>query len=65
MKIEEAMGRCKVRGYIARISNPDVKHWKNTLTFSMLLYGRLSFADRTAEDWNTYDPEADEYSLVG
>lgn len=63
MTLEQAMGNCKVRGYIAR-EDSKMKHWKNTLNFDTLP-GRISFVDRLALDWMTYDPEGEATSIVG
>lgn len=63
MKLEQAMSWCKVRGYIARLSKPDKKYWKIQPSFETLETD-LPHEDRTAEDWKTFDPEADENPLT-
>lgn len=64
MRLEEAVERCKVRGYIARDSKPERKYWKNSLLFKdiLTLFGP---GDQGANDWGHYDPEGEETSIVG
>lgn len=62
--LTRAMEWCKVRGYIARKSKPDIHYWKNTLDFHDLPR-KLSTNDRDAIDWAHFDPEADENPLLG
>jgi hypothetical protein len=57
------MDWCKVRGYIARASNPQTKYWKNTVGFRLLPH-TLPADDRDALDWQHFDPEADENPLL-
>jgi len=64
MTLTDAMLKCKVRGYIARISKPDECYWKNTYDFEKLCY-ILKFDDRMADDWQCYDPEGEETSIIG
>ena len=64
MKLEEAIERCKVRGYIARDAKGDRKYWKNSMKFEKVLV-LLAPGDQEAEDWGHYDPEGEETSIVG
>jgi hypothetical protein len=65
MNLERAMQNCKVRGYIAREQwPPHRKEWKNTLAFDELP-DTLGVDDATADDWNCFDPEGEETSIVG
>ena len=58
----EAMGSCKVRGYIARDAFSDIKFWKNVPDSHNWI---LCPEDLRATDWNTYDPEGEATSIVG
>jgi len=62
MKFREAESKCHVRGYIARDAAPDNKFWKN---HSVPLECRVSIQDQLEKDWNHYDPEGIETSIVG
>ena len=64
MDLEIAMENCKVRGYIARKSRPNKKYWKNSRYWDDLLM-ILRNMDMQASDWETYDPEGEETSIVG
>lgn len=63
--LERAMRRCMVRGYIRREQwPPHVKIWKNTRNFYETP-DILSVDDAMAEDWDDFDPEGEETSIVG
>lgn len=62
--LDKAMQWCKVRGYIARKSNPDKKYWKNSSYFGLLPL-TLNKEDAEATDWKCFDSEADDNPLVG
>lgn len=59
MTAQEAGERCHVRGYIAREADPRVKLWKNSIGFDQCL------PNLPGNDWETYDPEGNETSVVG
>ena len=62
MTLIEVMRQCKVRGYIARKSNPEKKYWKNhTEPFTT----RIPIEDYNATDWECHDPEQEETSIMG
>jgi hypothetical protein len=65
MILAEAMEWVKVRGYIARESKPEEKYWRNTMFFRFLPTTLKNEDDLNADDWQTYDPEADENPLMG
>lgn len=68
MSLQEAMTRCFVRGYIARKSKPNDKYWKNGTRNGVHFYNIpsiLSIEDKIAIDWNTYDSEGEETSVIG
>ena len=50
---------CHVRGYIMQKSNPEIKLWKNTVGFYSCL------KDLHGNDWDHYDPEGSETTIVG
>jgi len=61
LPFSEHVKLCKVRGYIARKTKPEEKFWKDNLT---PLADRVPDEDQSAEDWEHYDPEAEEASVV-
>ena len=63
MKIKEAAEQCKVRGYIARKKLPHVKIWKNRRFFEIEV-SDISLYDQHS-DWDCFDPEGEEASIVG
>lgn len=69
MRIYEAMKFCKVRGCIARESKKEIKYWKNVSRDNPKrfpnLHNILPPEDMLAEDWETFDPEGEEGSIVG
>ena len=62
MKLIEAMRNCKARGYIARLSQPEIKYWKN---HDEPFTARIPIKDWEAKDWKCYDPEGEETSIIG
>jgi len=63
MTFKDAVSRCKVRGYIARESKSNSsKYWKN---HPERLEDRVPVWDQKADDWDTFDPEGEETSIVG
>jgi len=67
MNFRDAVNNCKVRGYIARPSYhadiPDnIKFWKN---HNAPLECRVAWQDQIEKDWECYDPESVETSIVG
>ena len=59
MTAKEAGEICKVRGYIAQKSVPEIKVWKNTHGFYQCL------PNLPGDDWETNDPEGEAASIVG
>ena len=59
MNAIEAGEICKVRGYIAQKSMPDIRLWKNSMGFYQCL------PNLPGNDWECYDPEGEETSVVG
>ena len=59
MNATEAGRLCKVRGYIAQQSKPNIKLWKNEYGF----WGAV--VNAPGDDWETHDPEGEETSIVG
>ena len=60
MDYETMKSQCHVRSAIRRRSKPGGKHWKN---HTESLDSRISQNDKTAMDWEEYDPrEHEEYS---
>ena len=55
----EAGEKCHVRGYIAQASSPETKLWKNSTGFYQCL------PSLPGNDWECFDPEADEQPLIG
>ena len=49
----EAGVRCKLRGYIARKSDPKIKLWKDSVGFYQCL------PNLPGNDWETFDPEGE------
>ena len=68
MKFREAVNKCKVRGYIARPNgyhadcSGDFKYWKN---HNAPLECRVAWQDQIEHDWECFDPEGEETSIVG
>jgi len=62
MPFIDAVFRCKIRGYIARKSKPHKNWWKN---HTIRLEDRVPIEEQKANDWNTFDPEGEETSIVG
>lgn len=62
MKFRDAVEKCKVRGYIARDAEPQKHYAKN---HNAPLECRVAWQDQICHDWNHYDPEALETSVVG
>ena len=60
MKIKKAAEICKVRGYIYSESL-TTKLWKNTIGFE----AAVNALPQEFNDWECYDPEADENPLLG
>lgn len=64
----EAFEKCKVRGYIARKNGyiadipDDYKYWKNQSTPMECL---IAWQDQIQYDWEHFDPEGEETSIVG
>ena len=67
MKFSIAKNNCKVRGYIARTDGyhadipKDFKYWKN---HSIPLECRACPQDIAESDWEVFDPEGEETSIV-
>jgi len=70
MKFRDAVNCCKVRGYIARPNgyhadcdscSPDFKYWKN---HPVLLENRVAIQDQVEHDWEVFDPEGEETSII-
>ena len=59
MTAKEAGEKCKVRGYIARTSDPELKISKNQVGFYSCL------PNLPGDDWEHYDPEGEETSIIG
>lgn len=59
MDAKEAGQNCKVRGFIAQKSNPEVKLWKNSVGFYQCL------PNLPGKDWECHDPEGEEISITG
>ena len=63
--LEQAMRRCKVRGYIRREQwPPHVKVWKNHHDFDDTP-DIVSGEDATAHDWDAFDDEGESTSIIG
>ena len=60
MTAQQAAKLCHVRGYISQDSNPEIKLWKNSFGFYQSVNVGLP-----GIDWNHYDPEGEETSIVG
>ena len=68
MKFRDAVNRCKVRGYIARPNgyNADIpSDFKFTKDDSTPLECRVAWQDQIETDWNHFDPEGEETSIIG
>lgn len=59
---DQAVRTCMVRGYIARRESPELHYWKN---HPVPLDKRVPLSDQRADDWDDYDPEGEETSIVG
>ena len=60
MKIKEAAERCKVRGYIeSKILTTRL--WKNSVGFD----AAVDALPQEYDDWDCFDPEGEETSIVG
>ncbi len=68
MRFRNAVNRCKVRGYIARPNGyhadipDDFKFAKN---HHLPLSCRVACQDQVECDWDHFDPEGEETSMVG
>lgn len=62
MTFEQACRLCLVRGYVARDSLPGIHIWKN---HTIPMQDRIPVELQTGTDWETYDPEGEETSIVG
>lgn len=65
MKLGEAIKKCKVRGYISKILTPEIKYYKNdsrTIIERVIKQQRDCMLDN---DWENYDIEANETSIIG
>jgi len=60
MKIKEAAENCKVRGYIYSPSL-TTKLWKNSVGFE----AAVNALPQEFDDWECYDPERIETSIIG
>ena len=68
MEFRDAVNRCKVRGYIARPNGyhadiPD--SFKFAKNHNAPLECRVAWQDQIEKDWNHFDPEGAETSIVG
>ena len=63
MLLAQAMDFCKERGYISRDSNPLIHYWKNSSYWERLPIW-ISDEEKIANDWETHDPEGEEYSIT-
>jgi hypothetical protein len=62
MTFDEAVRRCMVRGYVARESLPGIKLWKN---HEIPIAERVPTDLQDGNDWDHFDPEGEETSIVG
>ena len=57
MELLRAIEKCHVRSAVYRTSNPAVRYYKN---HSIDIVDRVTVEDRTATDWEEYDPRDDD-----
>jgi ethanolamine ammonia-lyase large subunit len=64
-KLAAAISRCKIRGYIARESTPEIKYWKNSDKTIIERVLERQKDDIYEDDWECFDPENEETSIIG
>jgi len=62
MDFVTAVNNCHVRASIFRTSNPKKQYVKNHF---YTLFERVPVNDQRETDWEEYDPEAEETSIIG
>ena len=68
MKFRDAVNKCKVRGYIARLNgyHADIPmNFKFAKNHNAPLECRVAWQDQIETDWNHFDTERDETSIIG